>query len=175
VNRSDRVNLVAKADDFSRVTINWYVIPNGNKQVGGWLPVYDLDGKQRGNTYWNKGYDLETALADAQAMGEQEAARYVGDWNVVVGQKPGTPGAPKASKAKRSSKGKSPPARPSPWGAVGTSSDVLPWRTSYANWTVRVGEAAARHGSSIAFGSETYDAWKAGVSPDSYAKARARR
>lgn len=135
------------------------------------MPVYDLDGKTRGDTY-GKGYDLETALEMARVDAEEEAARYVGDWDITVEQKPGSPGAPKR-KAAKVAKPKAPPPRPSPWGEVGTASDTLPWRNSYANWTVRVGEAAARHNARIEFGSDTYEAWEKGVSPDAYAKARA--
>lgn len=69
---------------FSTVTIEWYAIPNGNKNAGGWLPVYDLDGKQRGHTYWSIGYDKATAEADAKAAAEKEAERYTGDWNIIV-------------------------------------------------------------------------------------------
>ena len=158
--------------DFSRVTIQWYAIPNGNKQAGGWLPVYDEDGKQRGDTWWSRGYDLDTALKMAKEDAERLAEKFVGDWNVIVEQKPGTEG---ASKTKRAAKKVKPPERKSPWGEVDTASDQLPWRNSYANWTMRVGEAAAKHNAPIAFGSETYDAWKAGISPDAFAKARARK
>jgi hypothetical protein len=150
------------------------VIPNGNKQAGGWLPVYDEDGKQSGNTYWSRGYDLDTALKMAKEDAERLAEKFVGDWNVIVEQKPGSPGAPK-HKAVKTAKPKAASPRPSPWGEAGTASDTLPWRNSYANWTTRVGEAAARHNARIAFGSDTYEAWEKGVSPDAYAKARARK
>lgn len=150
------------------MTIRWYAVPNANEKAGGWLPVYDEGGKQRGHTYWSRGYDLETALAMAKAEAEQHAEKYVGDWEIDVGPKPGAPGVPKVPRAKK------PPARRSPYGEVDTPSDQLPWRSSYANWTIRVGEAAAKHGATISFGSETHDAWKAGVSPDAYAKARAK-
>lgn len=155
---------MAKSSDLERVAIYWYAVPNADKSRGGWMPVYDHIGKQRGSTY-GKGYDLETALAMAKADAEDEASRYIGDWDVVVAQKPGSPGAVKTKQAK-----KAPSAGP-----ARKERDDLPWQSSYANWTIRVGEAAARHGSSIAFGSETHDAWKAGVSPDAYAKARVRR
>lgn len=155
---------MAKSSDLERVTIYWYAVPNEHKARGGWMPVYEHNGKQRGSTY-GKGYDLETALAMARADAEQQASRYVGDWDVVVGQKPGSPGAEKAKRPRKTSS-----AAPSR-----KERDDLPWQNSYANWTIRVGEAAARHGASIAFGSETHDAWKAGVSPDAYAKARAKR
>ena len=178
---------MAKSSDHTRVTLYWHAIPNENKARGGWMPVVDEDGKQRGDT-WGRGYELETALEMAKADAEERASRFVGDWDVVVGQKPGSPGAPKAPR--KAPRGKKPRAaapepvgphlaalraRSSPWGEADTASDSLPWRNSYANWTIRVGEAAAKHGAPIAFGSETHDAWKAGVSPDAYAKARARK
>lgn len=138
------------------------------------MPVYDFDGKTRGHTY-GKGYDLEDALEMACVDAEKEAARYVGDWDVTVEQKPNTPGAPKPKRATKAAKPKSPTPRTSPWGVAGTTSDTLPWRSSYANWTIRVGEAAVRHNARIAFGSDTYEAWEKGVSPDAFAKALARR
>jgi hypothetical protein len=164
---------VPRSDTHTRVLIQWHAIPNENKARGGWMPVYDRDGKTRGHTY-GKGYDLEAALEMARVDAEEEAARYVGDWDVTVEQKPGTPGATK-TKRKTAAKPKPPAPRTSPWDEVGTASDTLPWRNSYANWTTRVGEAAARHNARIAFGSDTYEAWEKGVSPDAYAKARARK
>ena len=155
---------MAKSADLERVTIYWYAVPNANKSRGGWMPVYDHNGKQRGDTY-GKGYDLEDALKRAKADAEDEASHYSGDWDVVVDQKSGSPGAVKTTRARKTASA----------GSQRKERDDLPWQNSYANWTIRVGEAAARHGSSIAFGSETHDAWKAGVSPDAYAKARARR
>ena len=50
----------------------------------------------------------------------------------------------------------------------------LPWQNSYSNWCEHIAHAAAKHDARIAFGSETYAAWRAGVSPDEYAKARSR-
>ena len=162
---------MAKSSDHTRVTLYWHAIPNENKSRGGWMPVVDEDGKQRGHTY-GTGYDLETALEMAKADADERASRFIGDWDVVVGPKPDAPG---ISKARKAPKAKKLPPRRSSWGEADTALDSLPWRNSYANWTVRVGEAAAKHGASIAFGSETHDAWKAGVSPDAYAKARAKR
>lgn len=155
---------MAKSADLERVTILWYAVPNADTKRGGWMPVYEHNGKLRGNTY-GKGYDLETALEMAKADAEDEASHYSGDWDVVVEQKARTPDAPAAKRAREAI------------AALRTRKerDDLPWQNSYANWTIRVGEAAARHNARIAFGSETYDAWKAGVSPDAYAKARVRR
>ena len=46
---------------------------------------------------------------------------------------------------------------------------------SYANWCTQLGDAGAKHRSSIAFGPDTYDAWARGTTPDSYAKSKAKR
>lgn len=156
------------ADD--RVTIRWYAVPNANTRQGGWMPVYDLNGKMRGDTY-GKGHPLETALKMARADAEDEGARYVGDWAVTVEPKPGAPGVPK-SRTRAAAPKRAPP---SPWGQTGTSADTLPWRNSYANWTIRAGEAAARHGAHIAFGADTHAAWEAGISPDEFARKHSRR
>jgi len=162
---------VAKPSDHTRVTFHWHAIPNENKARGGWMPVVDEDGRQRGDT-WGRGYDLETALSMAKQDAERSASRFVGDWDIVVEPKPGAPGVPKAKKAPKPKKALAPR---SPYGEMDTASDQLPWRNSYANWTVRLGEAAAKHGAGlITYGSETHDAWRAGISPDAYAKSKAK-
>lgn len=152
-----------RTSDLERVTIYWYAVPNADKARGGWMPVLDHGGKQRGDIY-GRGYDLKTALRMARAEAEEEAGRYGGDWEIVVAQKPGSPGEHETAGPRVSAR------KPS-----GGERVDLPWQSSYANWTIRVGEAAARHNARIAFGPETYDAWAAGISPDAYARDRARR
>jgi hypothetical protein len=66
-----------------RVAITWYAIPNENKARGGYMPVYEHAGKVRGDTY-GRGYDKDEAEQRAEAMAHEEAARYVGDWDVTV-------------------------------------------------------------------------------------------
>lgn len=161
--------MAKSAADLERVTLHWYAVPNANKSRGGWMPVYDNNGKMRGNTY-GRGYDLETALRLARADAEEEAARYVGDWDVVVAHKPGSPDVRRGALRR----GQALPREGRAEGRTEERAD-LPWQNSYANWTIRVGEAAARHNAAIAFGPETYAAWEAGVSPDAYARERARR
>jgi hypothetical protein len=74
-----------KRSDLTRVTIVWYAFPNMNKRDarGGFMPVYELDGKVRGDTY-GRGYDKEEAEQLAEAMAHKEAERYIGDWDVIV-------------------------------------------------------------------------------------------
>lgn len=51
----------------------------------------------------------------------------------------------------------------------------LPWRHSYANWCMHLGAAAAKYNARIDYGSDTYEAWETGTSPDTYARDRSRR
>ena len=69
----------------TRVAITWYAIPNENKRDprGGYLPVYELDGKVHGDTY-GRGYDKAEAEQLAEARALKEADRYIGDWIVTV-------------------------------------------------------------------------------------------
>lgn len=58
-------------------------IPNvANK--GQWLPVYTVNGHLHGSTYAVTGYSKDEAIALALQMAEEEAARYVGDWDVTI-------------------------------------------------------------------------------------------
>lgn len=94
---------MAKSADLERVTIYWYAVPNANTSRGGWMPVYDHNGKMRGSSY-GKGYDLKTAWEMAKADAEDEAAHYSGDWDVVVAKKPGSQHATKKYGKKASEK-----------------------------------------------------------------------
>lgn len=49
----------------------------------GHLPVIWVNGKLRGTTYCSTGYDQDDALLLAKIAADKEAARYVGDWDVV--------------------------------------------------------------------------------------------
>lgn len=40
---------------------------------------------------------------------------------------------------------------------------------SYDRWAHEFSDASRRHGVSIAYGTETHDAWRSGMSPDQYA------
>jgi hypothetical protein len=74
-----------QSPEHTRVAITWYAIPNENKRDprGGYLPVYELDGKVHGDTY-GRGYDKDEAEKLAEARAHKEAERYTGDWNVTV-------------------------------------------------------------------------------------------
>lgn len=75
--------LPAKRDPDADITIVWYAAPNENKRAGGFMPVYEHNGKLRGSTY-GKGYDKDAAEKLAELDALDEAARYIGDWKVVV-------------------------------------------------------------------------------------------
>lgn len=49
-------------------------------------------------------------------------------------------------------------------------SDPPLWARSYDHWATEMGRASARHGVTVAYGPETHDAWRSGLSPDDYAR-----
>jgi len=65
------------------IRIRWYAVPNENKTRGGFMPVYEKNGRVHGHTY-GRGYDRDEAETLAKADAEDEASHYVGDWNVSV-------------------------------------------------------------------------------------------
>lgn len=70
----------------AEILIEWFAAPNVCRTRGkpdGFMPLYEVNGKQHGNTY-GTGYDHDKALRIAEAMAKEEAARYVGDWIVTV-------------------------------------------------------------------------------------------
>jgi hypothetical protein len=44
--------------------------------------------------------------------------------------------------------------------------------TSYSNWCVALGTAAAKFNRVIRFGPDTFDAWRRGQSPEGYAQTQ---
>jgi len=68
----------------TRVNIRWYAIPNQNKTSGGFLPMIEEDGKERGDTWRGRGYSKAEAESMAEAEAHEAASRFVGDWDVVV-------------------------------------------------------------------------------------------
>lgn len=84
--------------DRYRVDILWYAVPNANpSRAGSWLPVYEEDGKQRGDTYsGRKSMSLAEAEAEAEATAHERASRYTGDYQVHVAKKTTGEGAPAA-------------------------------------------------------------------------------
>jgi hypothetical protein len=66
------------------VRIQWYAVANGNAHVGGFLPVHDVNGRMYGDTWSGRAYDLDEAMARAEARARDEASQFVGDWDVTV-------------------------------------------------------------------------------------------
>ncbi len=67
-----------------RIAITYFAIPNANTRAGGFMPVYQInDGRVHGHEY-GPGYDLEVAEELARQIAEEEASRYIGDWDVTV-------------------------------------------------------------------------------------------
>ena len=82
-------------EETPTIAIVYDAVPNENKTRGGFMPVYEKNGKLHGDTY-GRGFDRDEALALAKADALDEAAHYSGDWNVTV-QSRATPAAKKAS------------------------------------------------------------------------------
>lgn len=73
------------------INITWYAIPNGNTRVGGFLPLIEVNGKVRGDTWAAKGYNLDEAFEFAHNRAEHEYSRYIGDlpnWQITISRKP---------------------------------------------------------------------------------------
>jgi len=67
------------------VDISWFAVPNDNRQAGGWLPGYQIDGGHvHGDTWAARGHSKAEAEQLARAKADKEATKYVGDWNVTV-------------------------------------------------------------------------------------------
>lgn len=72
--------MTTREPDIVTVTIGYGV---RRADQGGWLPVLVRNGKERWS--WQmRGTDRETALEIARTGADQEAERYIGDWDVRV-------------------------------------------------------------------------------------------
>jgi hypothetical protein len=75
-----------RGTDKERIRIHYFAVPNENTKRGGWMPVYEINGKLHGDTY-GKGFDQDEALERAEERASEEAKRYRGDWDVTVDRK----------------------------------------------------------------------------------------
>lgn len=67
-----------------KIVIRFFAIPNTNKNKGGFLPMYEENGRLRGHTYSGLGWSRDDAEIMAQSEALDAAARYTGDWRVTV-------------------------------------------------------------------------------------------
>jgi hypothetical protein len=67
----------------TKVTIRWFAIPNVDTRRGGFMPMVEVDGKLKGDTY-GTGYARDIAESMAEERARALADRYVGDWRVTV-------------------------------------------------------------------------------------------
>jgi hypothetical protein len=72
-----------KRDD--KIVIRYYVAPNENVARGGFMPLIEVNGRQRGDTF-GTGYDRDEAMVRAEARALEKASRYTGDWQITVRQ-----------------------------------------------------------------------------------------
>jgi hypothetical protein len=63
--------------------ILYFAAPNGNKNKGGFLPLIEVDGKVKGDTYSGVDYSHEDALQQAHERALDIADRF-GDEGVIV-------------------------------------------------------------------------------------------
>lgn len=66
--------------------ILWYAAPNLNTTKGGFLPLIEVDGKERGDTYSGITYDRDVAEEMARVRALEIANRF-GDEDTVVAPK----------------------------------------------------------------------------------------
>jgi len=66
------------------IAIEYYAARNESRRAGDWLPIIINNGHAAGSTWAGRGYDEDEALAAARTLAEEEAARYVGDWDVSI-------------------------------------------------------------------------------------------
>lgn len=62
-----------------RIEIEFGAVPNVNEHVGGFLPIIWVNGHEHGSTYATKAFDEDVAIAGAEELAKEEAARYGGD------------------------------------------------------------------------------------------------
>jgi len=75
----------------NEVVIEYAAAENGRGRGYGWLPAVWVNGKRCGDRWARDGLSKEDALTAALHDAKGEAARYVGDWSIVMrprGEKP---------------------------------------------------------------------------------------
>ena len=68
------------------ILITYASRPNANERAANYLPSVVVNGHRMCSSYATVGYSETDALAEAKAIAEREAARYVGDWDVRIEQ-----------------------------------------------------------------------------------------
>lgn len=73
--------------DSGRIEILYRAAPNAREGYG-WVPLLRVNGRSAGSEWSSSGYDKDVALTMARQMADEEAARYVGDWDITIAQEP---------------------------------------------------------------------------------------
>lgn len=66
-----------------KILITYTTRPNANERAG-YLPSVIVNGLQMCSSYATTGYSETDALAEARAIAERAASRYIGDWDVRI-------------------------------------------------------------------------------------------
>jgi hypothetical protein len=74
------------------ILIQYGAIANANKHRGGWMPQVWVNGHAHGDSY-GRGYDRDSALQLAKEEALEKAARFLGDWKIVIEPRDNAPAA----------------------------------------------------------------------------------
>lgn len=74
----------------SPILIEYGVTENTNEIKGGYVPIIWVNGEPKGSNWHATGYDLDDAWYVAEREAEDEAGRWIGDWELTVKKRPGT-------------------------------------------------------------------------------------
>lgn len=72
---------------MEKIVLQFGVIPNGNENIGGFLPAVWENGRQQGNRWSNWSYDEEDAMELAERQAFARSRRYIGDWDITISQR----------------------------------------------------------------------------------------
>lgn len=71
------------SEQHTRIDITWGAARNAREGYG-WVPAVTVDGHTITSTWSSSGWDRDVAHAMAHEMAQDEANRYVGDWDIRV-------------------------------------------------------------------------------------------
>ena len=136
-----------RRDPEDIIRIEYDAIDNADTRRGGFMPVVWINGHRRGDSY-GRGYDHDKAVAIAHAEAREEAARYIGDWQITVRPRSSEPTRdPTTRRQVRGRSRRDPPVRACPVGMRVQSlifSRIFFDRVGAMNWAVDHGHHASK-------------------------------
>lgn len=73
------------------ILIEWAAVPN-SRPNSGFVPMVWNNGRAQGSAWATHGLDKDEAAKHAEAMAEEEADRYSGDWTITIRARVTCPG-----------------------------------------------------------------------------------